>query len=230
MPDKASTFHVSRFTRYVGQRAETLLSLGLTAVFVGYLAVWLPGPAAGLQFIGVEMGEWVKFLGVGQNRNFFYLPPITLGLMMVWLSAGWRNGRWQTWTMRGLAAAASLLAFPALEAIRDEATSEWLLRLQFIGLVMVMALVVGAGGRHWRMSLAWLPWLLLALLGLTGALLPTWVYLSVRPIVSRAVGLPVGIGFGVWLNAGGHLLVAAVSLWKLVQHDGIEEMPSLTGA
>ena len=221
------TYHASRITNYVGKHAETLLFLGLTAVFVGYLTTWLPGPVAGLQFIGVEMGEWVKFLGVGQSRNLFYLPPITLGLMIALLTAGWPNGRWQTWAMRGLAVAVSLLAFPALEAIRDEPASEWRLRLQLIGLVIAVALAVGAGRRHWQTSLAWLPWLLLALLGVAGAALPIWVYQSVRPVVSRAVGLPVGIGLGVWLNGGGHLLVAAVTLRQLVQHG--KGVPGLTG-
>ena len=173
------------------------------------------------------MGEWVKFLGVGQSRNLFYLPPITLGLMLALLTAGWPNGRWQTWAMRGLAATASLLAFPALEAIRDEPAGEWWLRLQLIGLVIVVALAIGAGRRLWRTSLAWLPWLLLALLGVGGALLPTWVYLSVRPLVSQAVGLPVGIGFGVWLNGGGHLLVAVVTLRHLVQYS--KGLPGLAG-
>ena len=99
--------------------------------------------------------------------------------------------------------------------------------MQFIGLVIVAALAVGAGRRHWQTSLAWLPWLLLALLGVGGALLPTWVYLSVRPVVSQAVGLPVGIGFGVWLNGGGHLLVAIVTLRQLVQYG--KELSGLTG-
>ena len=40
-----------------------LLALGLTAIFIGYFLVWLPGPGAGLSLIGVEVGEWIKFLG-----------------------------------------------------------------------------------------------------------------------------------------------------------------------
>lgn len=211
-----NTQYAIRIAYSLGKHSETLLFLGLTAVFVGYLVVWLPGPAAGLQFIGVELGEWVKFLGVGQSRNLFYLPPITLGLMMALVTAGWPNKRWQTWAMRALALAASLLAFPAFEVIRDEPAGEWLLRLQLIGLVAALVLVIGGGGRTWRTSLIWLPWLLLALLGLAGALLPAWAYLAVRPIVSQAVGLPVGVGLGVWLNGGGHLLVAAVSLRQLL--------------
>lgn len=195
--------------------AQSLLLLSFTAIFIGYLVVWLPGPAAGLQLIGVELGEWVKFLGVGRNRNYFYLPPITLGLMIVLLTAGWPHSRWQTWAMRAVAVAVSLLTFPALEAIRDQPASEWLLRLQLIVLVGGAALLVGTGRRYWRTSQAWFPWLLLAFLGIAGALLPTWLYLAVRPIVSQAIGLPIGIGLGVWLNGGGHLLVAILSLRHL---------------
>ncbi|HEX6383546.1 MAG TPA: hypothetical protein VF177_02645 [Anaerolineae bacterium] len=214
----------SRITNYVSQRAEMLLFLGLTTVFVGYLTVWLPGPVAGLQLIGVEVGEWVKFLGVGQSRNLFYLPPITLGLIMAVLTAGWPNDRWQTWAMRALAIAVSLLAFPAVEAIRDEPASEWRLRLQLIGLVVVVALIIGAGRKQWQTSFAWLPWLLLIFLGVAGALLPVRTYLWVRPVVSLALGLPVGVGLGVWLNGGGHLLVAAVSLWQLITSNATQSM------
>ena len=45
------------------KRSLNLLLLGFTAVFIGYLSVWLPGPAAGLSFLGVELGEWIKFMG-----------------------------------------------------------------------------------------------------------------------------------------------------------------------
>ena len=43
-------------------QSRTILLLGLTAVFIGYLMVWLPGPGAGLSFLGIELGEWVKFI------------------------------------------------------------------------------------------------------------------------------------------------------------------------
>ncbi|MBK7179447.1 MAG: hypothetical protein IPH82_20095 [Chloroflexi bacterium] len=52
-----------------------LIALGLTAVFVGYLAVWLPGPAVGLQFLGVELGEWVKFWVWGKIVTCFTCRP-----------------------------------------------------------------------------------------------------------------------------------------------------------
>jgi hypothetical protein len=197
-------------------RSRVLLSAAHTAIFIGYLTVWLPGPAAGLTLIGVEIGEWIKFLGVGPIRDLFYLPPITLGLMLILTSIGWSNRRWQTWAMRALAVSVSLLAFPAIEIIRFGPASEWLLRLQLIALVLVVAVLSGTlAKKRPAFSLMRLSSVLLAIVGVVGAVLPTWVYLKVRPLVSQVIGLPIGIGLGVWLNGLGHLLAAAVIMFRV---------------
>lgn len=188
---------------------QTGLLWGFTAVFLGYLSVWLPGPGAGLSFLGLELGEWIKFAGVGLARNLFYLPPITLGLMLAVWTAHWPPHRWQNWAMRGVASAASLLAFPAIEAILHEPRSEWVWRLGFIGLVTVVALAAPWIGR-WVSARG--VWATLALLGVLGLVLPTWMYLQIRPLLSQLYGQPIGIGLGVWLNGVGHGLVTAVAL------------------
>jgi hypothetical protein len=210
---------MSSTTRYPlpATRPSLLLILGLTAVFVGYLSVWLPGPGVGLQFLGVELGEWVKFLGVGARRDWFYAPPITLGLMLALWTMMWPNGRWQTWAARGVAVLISLLAFPALEDLLGEARAQYMTRIYLIGLVMVVALLSGPVGN--RLAGRWprLPWLLLAAVGLVGAIGPLWMYGQIRPYVSQIIGLSVGTGWGVWLNVGGHLLVTAVALWQAMR-------------
>ncbi len=81
----------------------TPVFLGLTAILVGYFLVWLPGPSAGLRLIGIELGEWIKFLGVGSRRDLFYLPPIVVGLVLGLVAATWPNDRPQTWLARALA-------------------------------------------------------------------------------------------------------------------------------
>lgn len=198
------------------RQSALLLNLSHTAILIGYLVVWLPGPAAGLQFIGVELGEWIKFLGVGANRNLFYLPPITLALMMIINTASWPNRRWQSWAVRALAVIISLLSFPSIEAVRFEPNSEWLARLQLIGLVLVsVSFAWLASWKGTMTSRAGLKWSLLILVGLVGAVLPSWGYLSVRPLVSEAVGKPISIGIGVWMSGAGHLLAAAVSIANL---------------
>lgn len=201
-------------------RPHTILLLGLTSIFIGYLTVWLPGPAAGLSFIGVELGEWIKFLGVGRSRDLFYLPPITLGLLLALMTVSWDNHRWQTWVMRGLAVAASVLAFPAIEAIRFEPTSEWLPRLQLILLVVIVVLLSGLAASRRPLGANRITWLLMAVVGLVGLALPSWMYFVARPLVSQAVGLPIGVGLGVWLNGLGHLAVVVVSLHNFRQSRG----------
>jgi hypothetical protein len=141
-------------------------------------------------------------MGVRGARNWFYLPPITLGWSLALLSVGWPNGRWQTWAWRGLALAVSLLSFPAVAAILDEPPSEWLLRLLLIGSVGVVAGLTAV----WPRTMP--TWPILVLLGVAGALLPTWFYLQMRPLVENAVGVSVGVGVGVWLNGLGNLLLA----------------------
>lgn len=198
------------------QNQERLLLAGLTAVFVGYLSVWLPGPAAGLQFLGVELGEWIKFLGVGAIRDLFYMPPIVLGLMLSVLTMAWDNGRWQTWLMRGLALLVSLLAFPAFEDVMGASRHEYLLRVALICLVSLTIVLATLFGKRVVSQWVWLSWLLLAILGLVGVALPLWYYISqVQPYVSGVLGVSVGVGWGLILNAVGCVGITAVSLWQL---------------
>ena len=204
--------HVGRFMgEFFGRRG---LLVGFTAVFIAYFLVWLPGPGAGLQFLGFEIGEWIKFLGVGLARNLFYLPPITLGLMLALWTATWlatpRTPGWQKWAVRGVAVAVSLLAFPAAEAVLYEPRSEWLLRLLLIALVMVVAL-----GSHWLGRWPRLAWALILLLGLVGLVLPTWQYFAVRPLIAEWWQKPVGVGAGVWLNGVGHTLIVVFAALKI---------------
>ncbi|MCI0397307.1 MAG: hypothetical protein L0332_17500 [Chloroflexi bacterium] len=205
------------------ERTQIGLQLGFTAVLLGYLLVWLPQPVVGLSFIGLEMGEWVKFLPQVQagevvpGRDLFYLPPMTLGLMMVLWTAGWPNGRWQSWVMRAVAVAVSLLAFPSLDAIRFEPAGQWALRLTLVGLVGLAAVLSSLAGRLPARLAKRMRFGGLVVLGLLGAGLPTWAYLAVRPAARQVLATPVGIGPGVWLNLGGHLLVVAVALIEVLR-------------
>lgn len=193
-----------------------LLLCGFTAVFIGYLSVWLPGPAAGLSFLGFELGEWVKFMGVGLERNLFYLPPIILGLMLVMLTLPWSNGRWQTWAMRGLAIGISLLAFPALEDITGPSRQEYMPRIQWIGLVVAAAVAATILGWTVKQTVrVKLCWLLLAALSVIAAVQPMRIYMQIQPNISQLFGVAVGFGWGFLLYEVGNILIAIVGLWQL---------------
>jgi hypothetical protein len=66
----------------------------------------------------------------------------------------------------------------------------------------------------------------MAAVAIAGAVGPTWQYLSVRPVVAAALRQPVAIGVGVWLNALGCVLVAAVSLVALAGERQKQRQPS----
>ena len=196
---------------------QTLFLLSFTTILVGYFMVWLPGPSAGLQFLGFEMGEWTKFFGLGVKRNWFYLPPITLALGMLFFTVGWNNGRFQTWLFRGTAAGVSLLAFPALEDLTGPCQGEYLSRVVGIALVVIVAgLLTLFGERRW-------PWLrpvsrvLMIVVGLVGLILPTLIYLEVRPFASDLMRLELGYGPGFWLNLGGHTAVVLLAGGQLAK-------------
>lgn len=207
---------VATVTAFGVPRWQLGLWLGLTAVFVGYFQVWLPGPAAGLRLMGLEMGEWIKFLGVDGRRDWFYVPPITLGLLLAWQTAVWPNNRWQTWAMRGLALLVALLAFPAIEDIIGPTRSQYLLRVALIGLVglVAMAAAVLAARSSVPARLYWAAMAAIALVGLVG---PTCFYWELRPFLAEVLQQPLAIGVGLWLNFVGHGLVTAVALDQLRQ-------------
>jgi hypothetical protein len=189
---------------------------------LAYFLVWLPQSVVGLSFIGLEIGEWVKFLPqfrsgeLSLNRNLFYLPPITLSLMIIAWTFGWQNRRWRTWAIRVVAIMVACLAFPALEVIIDEQSDQWLFRLQLITLVFIVAILAPLFGRLLSSLTSQYTWLTIILLGLIGAVWPTLAYLTIRPVASELFANPVGIGPGVLLNIAGHVLAIIAAIILLI--------------
>ncbi len=208
-------------TKILYSAAPTILKLGFTLILLAYFLVWLPQAVVGLSFIGLDLGEWVKFLPqlrsgeLSLNRNLFYLPPITLGLMLTSWTIDWPNRRWQTWVVRGIAILIACLAFPAFEVILDEQMDQWLLRILLITVVILATILAPILKRLLPSHTPVYTWLTIIFLGLVGASWPTWAFLAIRPIVTELFGVPVGIGPGVTLNIVGHLLAAGAAIVSL---------------
>jgi hypothetical protein len=200
---------------------QLILKIGFTSILLGYFLVWLPHRAAGLSLIGLEMGEWTKFLPKMQqgqyflDRILFYLPPITLSLMLITWTMEWPNDSWKTWAMRGMAVVISLLAFPPIESIRFEASDQWMTRLILVLLVVLSAVLCSQASRLPQRRIQVIKWSLFAVLGVLGASLPLWTYLLLRPEISALFGESVGIGPGILLNTLGHLMIAGVGGYGL---------------
>ena len=213
--------------------AQLPLKLGFTLILLGYFLVWLPHQAVGLSFIGLEMGEWTKFLpGIQQDqyvldRVLFYLPPISLALMLIIWTLDWPNRRWKTWLMRIVAVVISLLAFPALESFVEEAADQWLARIVLILIVVASALLSSLAKYLAPRTRLLLQNAAYVALGVLGALLPMWTFLILIPEISSLFGREVGPGPGLWINTLGHLLVAGVggaALYRLLEDKKSESL------
>lgn len=194
------------------KQRQALTFLGLTAIFVGFFMVWMDHQVAGLSFMGLEMGEQAKFLpGVRSGeifpgRSLFYLPPITLALLLILLTVGWPSGRWQTWMLRLLALVISFLAFPAIESLGTEA-AEWLWRVLMIGFVLFALLAAPLMARLSPRTLL----VFTVITALVGALLPLWAFIEVRAAFAGLLPQGPAVGAGLVTNVAGHLLVAFVA-------------------
>lgn len=201
---------------------QAILKIGFTSILLGYFLVWLPHQSVGLSFIGLEMGEWTKFLPKVQggqylpDRILFYLPPITLGLMLTVWTIGWPNESWKTWALRTLAVIISLLAFPPFESIQFDSTGQWMPRLLLVLFVAFSAVLCSQAARLPEHSAELIEWSAFLILGLVGAVLPLWTYLVLRPEIASIFGQNVGIGPGLWINTIGQLTVAGVGGYCLL--------------
>lgn len=198
------------------------LLVGFVLIFVGYFLPWFKHQSVGLTLIGLDISEWLKFLpqfdsGELPNRNYFYLPPITLGAMVVlWSILGQLNAR-RGWIIALAGCGLALIAFPALEALplngeKFSNVSEWRFRLISIGLVGMLAVC--------RPLLARLPSSVLmsaiVFLTLIGFALPArLLYLSRSAYIFwlRLTPNP-GVGFGLHLLGTLIILYSAWLFWK----------------
>jgi hypothetical protein len=198
----------------MGFRREQWLAAAVTIIVVSYFLPWQPHPAAGLRLIGLEFGEWLKFIPQVQagelspDRNTFYLPPITAALLLLLTTWHWPNGRWQTWAARGLAILIALLAFPAIESLRLD--PRYVYQKRLLGILLVMG---AATAVPWAKRFPdWLQTVLLIGVGVVGAVWPLWSYLAARPIVAEWLGATLAIGIGVWGNLAGHMASALAAV------------------
>lgn len=196
-----------------------LLPLGWLLASVGYFGPWITHETAALTLTGVDLGEFVKFLPVGESvrvvRQLFYLPPLAVVLGIALLVGSRRLGF--PWLLRllmlALAVPVSLQLLPPAWSPASLLTPEF--RLQTLTLGVCWLLLAG----FWL--LGWLPprlaGILSASLALGAALLAAWQFLTVKPAIDAVYGTPPPVGWGFWVCLVGLIAVAAAGIVLVVR-------------
>ncbi|MEM9776296.1 MAG: hypothetical protein AAF902_17090 [Chloroflexota bacterium] len=198
--------------------------ISFVLILIGYFLPWLNHRLAGLTLIGLDISEWLKFLpqfasGELPNRNYFYLPPLILGALLILWSAVEIQDSKRGWIVSAVGILIALIAMPALEALplngeALRAADEWLFRLVGIALVGGLFLI--------RPILTKIPstWLLamMSLLSVVGIVLPgRLLYLS-RSAYIFWLRLTPNPGLGFALHVIGSLGVV-LACWQYYQRN-----------
>jgi hypothetical protein len=193
-----------------------LLLLGTAGAFFGYVGPFVDHRVAGLAILGLDLGEYVKFLPQVRSgvtplwREGFYLPLVAVSLTLslcAWRPEFWWRPRFLGWAMialqvGGSSAAALNLLPPAWTPLRM-LTPEFQLQAFTIALCLA-AVVLGP-------FLALLPrlvtGLIILLLAGAAAVVPVAQFLRVLPEIGGLYNQALVPGWGTYLMVGGLVLL-----------------------
>ena len=194
-----------------------LLPAALIVTLAGYFGPWVGHKVAGLVIMGLDLGEYVKFLTpvrAGQIalwREGFYLPLVVASLAAS-LFAFRRELRYP-WVVRGLLLAVAVVA--ALNLLPPAWTPQRMLTPEFRQQAIALAFCLAA--MAFSPLLALLPRRLVAVVVTAGAVVAAFVparqFLAVLPTIAELYHQPLTPGWGLWLCAGGLLALAGAALW-----------------
>ncbi len=194
-----------------------LLPATIGVTLVGYFGPWVGHRVAGLVIMGLDLGEYVKFLTPVRSgqivlwREGFYLPLVVASLAAS-LFAFRRELRYP-WLVRGLLLATAIVA--ALNLLPPAWTPQRMLTAEFRQQAVALALCLAA--MAFSPLLALLPRRLVAVLVAAGALgagiVPVRQFLAVLPTIADLYHQSLTPGWGLWLCAGGLLALAGAALW-----------------
>ncbi len=192
-----------------------LLGLGLWAA--GYWGPWVPHKDAGLIILGIDFGEFVKFLPqvragkIHLWREGFYLPALTLSLTLS-LTAWRKEFPWP----KAVRVLANLLAIPpALAMLPPIWTPSLMLhshefRQQSIAIAIALA-AAALSPILGRLPAKAIGVFLIALLAISAAV-PLWEFSRIRGAIAGIYAEKLGLGWGtVVMPLGGALAAIALA-------------------
>ncbi len=200
----------------IDETYKWLLPLGALLALVGYFGPWIGNPVAGLVVIGLDMGEYVKFLpsildgSIQVWREGFYLPLVAVSLALS-LQA-FRKERRYGWATRAVLIAVAIIA--ALNLLPPAWTPQRMLtqefRLQFFAIVFLLAAVALSP------FLALLPQkaagAAMAIMALAATAVPIIGFLRVLPDISLVYNRPQSAGWGLYVMLLGLMILAVLGM------------------
>ncbi len=202
--------------------ALTVLSLfaGLLLLALGYWGAWLAHPAAGLNILGIDLPEYVKFVPAVQSgqitldRLTFFAPLLALALGLILVGTMRRPGL-PAW----LRVLIVLLAIPTALAMLPPAWTPPLLRTPefrtqtvWIGIIVVLAALSPLLLRFLPDAVRGIVLVVLAL-----AVFPALTaYLRLLPALASLYGTAVKPGASVYLVAAGAVFLGIGGLLLIV--------------
>ena len=208
-----------------------LLPLGALIAFWGYVGPWVDHRVAGLAILGLDLGEYVKFLPAVRAgttslwREGFYLPLIAISLTLSLCT--WRPDlRWPPadtrspahpltrsvfrWLLVALQVIGSIAA--ALNLLPPAWTPQRMTTPEFQqqAAALLLCLIAVAFGPFLALLPRRLTGALLLLLCLPAAVVPVQQFLAVLPEIAGLYNHPLTPGWGMYVMLFGLLLLMAL--------------------
>jgi hypothetical protein len=192
---------------------------GLALAAVGYWEPWVGHKSAALVIIGLDLGEFVKFLPqvragtIGLQREAFYLPVVALSLILTFLAyrsttrLGWKAKL----ILSAIAIAVALAMLPPAWSPASLRAPEFRLLTTLIALCVIVAFC----GPLWSLLPSRLLSGLMAVLALCAVFIPLWQFYRTLPAIQIAYGHPLALGWGPVAMGVGWLCLAAAETMRL---------------
>jgi hypothetical protein len=196
-----------------------LLPFGALLAFWGYVGPWVDHRVAGLAILGLDLGEYVKFLplvrsgGTSLWREGFYLPLVAVSLALSLCT--WRGDlRWrQQWldvTIITLQVAGAIVA--ALNMLPPAWTPQRMLTPEFHQqtAAILLCLAAVAFGPFLALLPRLITGLIVLLLSIAAAAVPVTQFLRVLPEIGTLYNHLLVAGWGVYLMIAGLAMLATL--------------------
>lgn len=193
-----------------------LIPLAGLLTLVGYFGPWVNHRVAGLVIMGLDLGEYVKFLPEVRSgqitlwREGFYLPLVTVSV--AFSLSSFRKRFNYHWLTRSVFIAFAIMA--ALNLLPPAWTPERLVTPEFRLQTMLMGICLGTVAFSPFLALlpAWTATIIIIVLSVLALWVPLRGFLNVLPLISGLYNHSLQPGWGMFVMAFGLVVLAGASI------------------